>query len=276
MVATVGLVLGFRSSSALAAAYGIAVTSTMVITTLLAYFVARRSWGVSRVIAGSLASFFLFVELGFFTANAIKIPHGGWFPLVVGALLYAVFSTWKKGRALLAARLRDRLYPFDRFLQDIAASPPYRVPGTAVFMTSNLIGTPPTLLHNLEHNHVLHERVLLLTVVTSDVPHVAQADRFRVDSLGHEFFRITLSYGFMEDPDVPEALSEGSKYDLPIDVAHTTFFLGVETLLSTHREGMARWRERLFAIMSRNAVRATTFFRIPPERVVELGMQIEL
>jgi KUP system potassium uptake protein len=276
MLATVGLVLGFRSSSALAAAYGIAVTSTMVITTLLAYLVARRSWGVSRIIAGSLASFFLFIELGFFAANAIKIPHGGWFPLVIGALLYLLLSTWKQGRALLAARLRERLYPFDRFMQDITASPPLRVSGTAVFMTSNLIGTPPTLLHNLEHNRVLHERVMLLTVVTSNVPHVPDADRFVVEPLGQGFFRITLRYGFMEEPDVPDALAAGAKHGLPIDFEHTTFFLGVETLLSTEREGMPRWRERLFAVMSRNAGRATSFFRIPPERVVELGMQIEL
>jgi KUP system potassium uptake protein len=276
MICTVGLVLGFRSSSALAAAYGIAVTSTMVITTLLAYLVARRSWGVSRAIAGSLAAFFLLIELGFFSANIIKIPHGGWFPLVVGAVIYIFLSTWKKGRALLASRLRERLYPFDRFMADISGAPPIRVSGTAVFMTSNLVGTPPTLLHNLEHNRVLHDRVLLLTVVTKDVPHVAPADRLTVEPLGQGFFRVTLFYGFMEEPDVPAALAAGAEGALAIDVEHTTFFLGVETLLSTHREGMVRWRERLFAVMSRNAVRATSFFRIPPERVVELGMQIEL
>jgi len=276
MLSTVGLVLGFRTSSALAAAYGIAVTSTMVITTLLAYLVARRSWGVSRPVAGSLAGFFLVLELGFFTANIIKIPHGGWFPLVIGAFLYLLLSTWKKGRALLASRLRERLYPFARFMEDIASAPPHRVPGTAVFMTSNLVGTPPTLLHNLEHNHVLHDRVILLTVVTADIPHVAEGARFGVEPLGHGFFRVTLRYGFMEEPDVPGALLAGARHGLPIEVEHTTFFLGVETLLSTNREGMARWRERLFALMSKNAVRATSFFRIPPERVVELGMQIEL
>ncbi|MGH9374159.1 MAG: potassium transporter Kup, partial [Vicinamibacterales bacterium] len=206
MLCTVGLVLGFQTSSALAAAYGIAVTSTMVITTLLAYLVARRSWGVSRVIAGSLASFFLFLDLGYFSANIIKIPHGGWFPLVVGAIIYLLLSTWKKGRALLASRLRERLYPFERFMEDIAATPPNRVPGTAVFMTSNLVGTPPTLLHNLEHNHVLHDRVILLTVVTSDVPHVVLAERLQIEPLGQGFFRVTLRYGFMEEPDVPDAL----------------------------------------------------------------------
>ena len=276
MISTVGLVVGFRSSSALAAAYGIAVTSTMVITTLLAYLVARRSWGVRRIVAGSLASFFLFIELGFFAANVIKIPHGGWFPLVIGALIYLLLSTWKKGRGLLASRLRERLYPFDRFMQDITERPPHRVPGTAVFMTSNLIGTPPTLLHNLEHNQVLHERVVLLTVVTSDAPHVDEDGRLSVETLGQGFYRVTLRYGFMEEPDVPAALANGAARGLPLDAEKMTFFLGLETLLSTHREGMGRWREQLFAVMSRNAVRATSFFRIPPERVVELGMQIEL
>ena len=276
MISTVGLVVGFRSSSALAAAYGIAVTSTMVITTLLAYLVARRSWGVRRLVAGSLASFFLFIELGFFSANIIKIPHGGWFPLVIGAMIYLLLSTWKKGRGLLASRLRERLYPFDRFMQDITERPPHRVPGTAVFMTSNLIGTPPTLLHNLEHNQVLHERVVLLTVVTSDAPHVDEDGRLSVETLGQGFYRVTLRYGFMEEPDVPAALANGAARGLPLGAEKMTFFLGLETLLSTHREGMGRWREQLFAVMSRNAVRATSFFRIPPERVVELGMQIEL
>ena len=276
MISTVGLVVGFRSSSALAAAYGIAVTSTMVITTLLAYLVARRSWGVRRLVAGSLASFFLFIELGFFSANVIKIPHGGWFPLVIGAMIYLLLSTWKKGRGLLASRLRERLYPFDRFMQDITERPPHRVPGTAVFMTSNLIGTPPTLLHNLEHNQVLHERVVLLTVVTSDAPHVDEDGRLSVETLGQGFYRVTLRYGFMEEPDVPAALANGAASGLPLEAEKMTFFLGLETLLSTHREGMGRWREQLFAVMSRNAVRATSFFRIPPERVVELGLQIEI
>ena len=276
MVATIGLVLGFRTSSALAAAYGMAVTSTMVITTLLTYLVARRSWGVSRVIAGSLAVFFLIIELAFFGANVLKIIHGGWFPLVIGAILYACLSTWKSGRALLASRLRERLYPFDRFLADIAARPPHRVPGTAVFMTSNLVGTPPTLLHNLEHNQVLHQRVVLLTVVTSTVPYVPAEERFEQEALGAGFVRVTLRYGFMEEPDVPAALTAAGLQGFEFDVSQTTFFVGLETLLSTARKGMTRWRERLFAIMSRNAVRATSFFRIPPERVVELGMQIEL
>ena len=276
MVATIGLVLGFKTSGALAAAYGIAVGSTMVITTMLAYLVARESWGVSRPVAGSLALLFFVVEAAFLASNALKIPHGGWFPLLVGAVAYLGLSTWKEGRALLWKRLSERMYPFDQFLKDIAAEPPYRVPGTAIFMTSNIKGTPLTLLHNLEHNRVLHERVLLLTVATSDVPYVSDDERAEIEQIGHGFFRLTLRYGFMQEPDVPAALAAVSAGGFPIDLNRTTFFLGVETLLATGRPGMALWRERLFALMSKNAVRATSFFRIPPERVVEIGIQVEL
>jgi KUP system potassium uptake protein len=276
MFATLGLVLGFRSSSALAAAYGIAVTLTMLITTVLAYLVARGAWGVRRPVAGSIALFFFLIELAFFGANLTKVAHGGWFPLVVGAVVYTVLSTWKRGRTLLAERMREKLYPFDRFLNDIASYPPQRVTGTAIFMTSNLMGTPPTLLHNLQHNKVLHERVILLTVVTSDIPHVSQDNRVQIEELGQGFYRLTLRYGFMEEPDVPEALGEAGKRGFPIDLAETTFFLGVETLLATRRPGLPLWRERLFVLIARNAVRANAFFKIPPERVVELGMQVEL
>ena len=276
MIATLGLVVGFRSSSALAAAYGIAVTLTMLITTMLAYLVARGAWGVGRVVAGSIALFFFLIEFSFFGANLLKVTHGGWFPLVVGAVIYTILSTWKQGRALLASRMREKLYPFDRFLQDIEAYPPQRVTGTAVFMTSNLTGTPPTLLHNLQHNKVLHDRVILLTVVTSDIPYVAPNNRTEVEALGHGFYRLTVRYGFMEEPDVPDALAQASAQGFQIDLTETTFFLGLETLLATRRPGLPLWRERLFVLIARNAVRANAFFKIPPERVVELGMQVEL
>src|SRR4051794_80135 len=276
MLATIGLVLGFGSSSALAAAYGMAVTLTMLITTMLAYLVARSAWGVRRMVAGSLAAFFFLIEFGFFGANLTKIAHGGWFPLVIGAIVYTILSTWKRGRALLAARMRERLYPFDRFLSDIEAYPPQRVSGTAIFMTSNLQGTPPTLLHNLQHNKVLHERVILLTVVTSDTPYVSTEKRTEVEVLGQGFYRLTVRYGFMEEPDVPDALRAASVPGFKIDLNETTFFLGLETLLATRRPGLPLWRERLFVLIARNAVRANSFFKIPPERVVELGMQVEL
>jgi KUP system potassium uptake protein len=276
MVATIGLVLGFRSSSGLANAYGIAVGATMIITTLLTYLVARGSWGVGRLTAGSLAAIFLAIEIALFGANLHKIPHGGWFTLAVAALVFVMLSTWKAGRALLGKRLAERMYPFERFLQDIAAAPPHRVSGTAVFMTSNKAGTPPTLLHNLQHNKVLHERVILLTVVTADTPDVEPDERLAVEHVGHNFFRYILRYGFMEEPDIPAALTLEAGPAVRINMEETTFFLGIETLLATRRQGMPLWRERLFALMSRNALRATSFFKIPPERVVEIGMQVEL
>jgi KUP system potassium uptake protein len=276
MLATVGLVIGFGSSSAIAAAYGIAVSSTMVITTMLAYLVARGSWGVSRTTAGSLAGFLFILEAGFLGANFTKIADGGWFPLVVGLGLYILLSTWKQGRALLALRFIERLYPLGQFLADIAATPPHRVSGTAVFMTSNSDGTPPTLLHNLEHNKVLHERIILLTVVTVDAPTVAPEDRITVTPLQQGVFRARVAYGFTENPDVPAALAQAAFAGRPIVLADTTYFVGTETLLATDRPGLPLWRERLFVLMSRNALRATAFFRIPPERVVELGMQVEL
>ncbi len=276
MVATVGLVIGFGSSSAIAAAYGIAVSSTMVITTMVAYLVARGSWGVSRWMAGSLVGLFLFIELGFLGANFSKIAQGGWFSLAVGLLLYVALSTWKKGRALLASRIVDRMYPLETFLNDVSEHPPHRVAGTAIFMTSNSEGTPPTLLHNLEHNKVLHERVILLTVLTTEGPTVRDEDRVAVSPMPRGFFRVTVRYGFIEAPDVPAALEPILLSGLPIVPRETTYFLGTETLLASSRPGLPLWRERLFVLMSRNALRATSFFKIPPERVVEIGMQVEL
>ena len=276
MVVCLALVVGFGSSTAMAAAYGIAVSMTMVITTLLTYLVARGSWGIGRITASSLAAVFLLLEFGFVTANLTKILQGGWFPLVVGVAIYILLSTWKQGRALLAVRFRERLYPLDTFLNDLAANPPHRVSGTAVFMTSNSDGTPPTLLHNLLHNKILHERIVLLTVVTQDGPVVSADERITVTQLQQGFFRVRACYGFTETPDVPAALEQASLAGQPLLADDTTYFLGTETLLATERPGLPLWRERLFVLMSRNALRATTFFGIPPERVVELGMQVEL
>jgi KUP system potassium uptake protein len=275
-VATIALVIGFRSSSALAAAYGIAVTGTMAITTILAYVVSRQVWGWNRFASVVVTAVFLTVDLAFFGANALKILHGGWVPLVIAAGVFTLLSTWKTGRATLGARLRDRAYPFAQFLKDLNRSRPYRVPGTAIFMTGSGAGVPPTLLHNLQHNKVLHARVVLLTVTTEDVPHVAPDKHIDVEPLSEGFFRLILRYGFMEEPSVPEAISDARALGLPIDKDDITYFLGRETLLAANRPGMAPWRERLFSLMSRNAMRATAFFKIPPERVVELGMQVEL
>jgi KUP system potassium uptake protein len=276
MISTIAIVIIFRSSSALAAAYGIAVTTTMGITTALAYVVSRQVWGWSRASAGAVAAVLLLVDLAFFGANVLKIAHGGWMPVVIAAGAFALMTTWKRGREILGARLRARAHPFAVFLKDIAAHPPHRVEGTAVFMTGTGAGTPPTLLHNLAHNKVLHEQVILLTIVTADVPHVPEEGRLTVEPLSECFFRVTATYGFMDEPDVPAALEGLSAHGLRIDPAQTTYFLGRETLLATDRPGMAIWRERLFVVMSSNAMRATAFFKIPSERVVELGMQLEL
>jgi KUP system potassium uptake protein len=276
MIACVGLVLGFRSSGALSAAYGIAVTLTMLITTVLFYFAARRLWNWSRFTAGALCSAFLIVETLFFAANSVKILHGGWFPLVAAAMIFLVMTTWKRGRQLLGERLSASLLPFEVFMQGIQNSRAHRVRGTAVFMSGNPNGTPLALLHNLMHNKVLHERVLLLTLVTVEVPHVAAAERVKVESLSDGFWRVTVRVGFMENPAVPAILETCAAQGLPVKMEETTFFLSRETIISTKLPGMAQWRERLFAFLSRNAQSATTFFSLPANRVVELGMQVEM
>jgi KUP system potassium uptake protein len=276
MVACIALVVGFRSSSNLAAAYGIAVTGTMGITTVLFYFVARSRFGWSRLRAGVPALFFLVIDLAFFLANATKIGHGGWFPLLIGAAVFTAMTTWKTGRHILAQRLSETTLPVDLFLQDVARTNTHRVPGTAVFMFGNPTGVPPALLHNLKHNQVLHETVVLLRVDTEETPAVDPARRVAVEDLGHGFFRMVMRYGFMEDPDVPGVLAEVKHCGLELRPMRTTYFLGRETLIASKRPGMAVWREQLFAVMSRNARTATSFFGLPPNRVVELGAQIEL
>jgi KUP system potassium uptake protein len=276
MVSCIGLVLGFRSSSNVAAAYGVAVTTTMVITTLLLFTVERERWKWPLWASVGFTAFFLVVDLAFWGANIVKIPHGGWFPLVVGVLIFAAMTTWKTGRQLLGSRLAESSLPWEFFVHDMAENPIHRVPGTAVFMYGNPEGTPPALLHSLKHYKVIHEQVVLLAIDTAEVPHVLPEERFTVDALGHGFFRIVLRYGFMEDPDVPAALADVRAPGLDLAPGRTTFFLGRETLIPSKRPGMALWREKLFALMARNARPATAFFGLPPNRVVELGAQIEL
>jgi KUP system potassium uptake protein len=276
MLTCIGLVIGFRSSSNLAAAYGIAVTTTMVITSLLLFVVAREIWGWSGLTAGVLIAGFLSIDLAFFGANLLKIPHGGWFPLVVAAVVFTVMTTWRQGRHLLVQRLRTSTRSIQSFLQDITERPPQRVPGTAVFMTGYLHSTPVALLLNLRHNKVLHERVVLLTVVTEDIPYVPRSERLALEQPGDEFYCLVVYYGFMDIPDVPTALTQAKALGLVIKPEETTYFLGRETLFATAKPGMAIWREKLFALLARNARSATDFFRLPPERVLELGTQIEL
>jgi KUP system potassium uptake protein len=276
MLACIGLVLGFRSSSSLAAAYGVAVTTTMAITTLLLFIVMRERWRWSLPRAAMVIGFFLIIDLAFWGANLIKIPHGGWFPLVVGAIIFGLMATWKRGRQILTDRLGEGALPIELFVQDVGARSAARVPGTAVFMYSNADATPPALLHNLKHNKLLHERVVFLAVITAETPHVQAENRATVDNLGQGFHRLRLHYGFMEEPDVPGALAELKDKGMEFKPMETTYFLGRETLIPSRRPGMAIWRKHLFATMNRNARTATSFFCLPPNRVVELGAQIEL
>ncbi|MBW8876097.1 MAG: potassium transporter Kup [Acidobacteria bacterium] len=276
MAATIGLVLGFRESSRLAAAYGMAVTTTMVITTLLAYVLAREKWGWSRLRAILTMSSFLVLDLAFFGANLVKIPHGGWFPLLVAGIVYLLLNTWKQGRQMLATVLKEEGLPLEEFIRSVRPGSPMRVPGTAVFLTTNPSATPTTLLHNLKHNKVLHEQVVLMTVVTEEVPWLSQADRVEVEPLEKGFYRLTARYGFTQTPQAQDVLDCAREDGLYLDLMKTTFFLGRETLIPGSHAGMALWRKRLFALMSRNAQRFTDFFQIPINRVVELGMQVRL
>jgi KUP system potassium uptake protein len=276
MVACVALVLGFRSSGELADAYGIAVTGTMGITSVLFYFVARHRWHWSLARAGGLLALFLCVDLAFFAACAAKIMHGGWFPLAVAAGVFTVMLTWKRGRALLAERIAAESLPMAAFLVDLEMTKPHRVQGTAVFLTSTRRGTPTVLLHHFKHNKVLHRQVVILSITTDAVPEVADEDKVRLKSFGQGFWGVTAHYGFMESPDVLSVLRRCRAQGLKLDEADTSFYLGRETLLCLKGKGMAEWRKLLFRFLSRNARSATDFFAIPANRVVEIGTQIEL
>ncbi|GGA01724.1 putative potassium transport system protein kup [Elstera cyanobacteriorum] len=272
----VGLVIAFHSSSNLAAAYGIAVTGTMVITAALSYAIARHKWAWPRSLTLAVVVPFLVVDLAFLSANALKIADGGWFPLVMGGMLFVLMTTWKRGREIVAERLQEGTIPLASFFSRQSSSKTHRVAGTAVFMTANNQVVPYALLHNLKHNKVLHDRVILLTVSTENVPYVSERDRLVLQPLDQNFFRIQIRYGFAQDPNVPAVLQRCKEFGLPISMMETSFFLSRETLISTIRPGMATWREHLFISMAKNAVSATDFFKIPANRVVELGTQIEL
>jgi KUP system potassium uptake protein len=277
MIVTISLVFGFGSSSKLAGAYGVAVTTTMVITVVLAFFVAVDKWRWHHVTAGLVMVLFLTVDLAFFGANMLKIEAGGWFPLAAGGIVFTMMATWRRGREILAQRLEETKEPLEHFLLRIAANPPLRVPGTAVFMVERIPGTPPQLLHHLAHNQVLHEQVILLSVVTREVPRVTAEKRLEVARLEQGFSQVIVNYGFMQSPNVPVALRECESFGLKVNLDTTTFYLARETLIpSLKRRGMMLWREKLFSFMTRNALPATDFFRIPPERVVELGIRIEI
>jgi KUP system potassium uptake protein len=277
MVACVWLVLSFKESSALAAAYGIAVTGTMSITSLIYYQVLTKTWHWPNWKAVPLVGMFLIFDLAFFGANLMKFLDGGWFPVGLATVIFLVMTTWKKGRALLARNLADKLLPTSMFLDDLRTLKPPRVPGTAVFMSSNPNGVPVVLLHHWKHNQVLHETVVLLSVISETLPEIAPNHRLRVNDLGQGFFHVTAFYGFMQTPNVPDLMQRAAaEHKVPYRPAATSYFLGRETLLATKKSGMQPWRKALFSFISRNSRSATQYFGIPPDRVVELGMQIDL
>ncbi len=275
-VAAVGLVVGFGSSHALAGAYGVAVSTTMMITTILAHRCARQRWGWSVLVAGLVSTALLTIDVAFFAANLTKIRDGGWFPLVVAGLFSLIMTTWHRGRLLLAEELARNRVAEEPFLRDIARHPPLRAPGLAVFMDSQRTGIPGALLHNLKHNKVLHESVVLLTVVTDEMPRVPVEERLEREEFEPGFVRLVAHYGYMDTPKVPAILRQARDRGLKYEPMLTTFFLGRETLICTRRGGMARWRKHLFALMSRNAQRAHAHFGLPPNRVVEIGSEVTL
>ncbi len=275
MVLVILLVLSFGSSSNLASAYGIAVTGAMFIDTCLLAVLLLTIWKWKRWVAFPLLALFFVVDTAYFTANLTKVPSGGWFPLVVGVIAFTMLTTWAKGRKLMMERMREAAMPAKIFISS-AASSATRVPGTAVFMTSTPDGVPHALLHNLKHNKVLHERVILLTVKIPNVPFVDPEKRCEMDDLGQGFHRLILKFGFMEEPDVPAALKNITQCGPAFKMIDTSFFLARQTLLASSRPGMAIWREKLFAWMLRNAETAMEFFRLPTNRVVELGSQVEI
>ena len=274
--AVIALVVGFQSSSALASAYGIAVTLTMMIDTVLAFVVVRGLWKWNLAWSLLFIAIFLLVDLAFFSANLVKVLAGGWFPLLIGAVIFTLLTTWKRGRAILNERIRSDTMPLEVFIRSMFHDPPPRVAGTSVFMTTWIDGVPRALLHNLLHNKVLHERVLLVKVDTADVPYVAEAERVRLTELDYGFYQLRIRYGFKDEPDIPAALALCAAQGMPYRPMETSYFLGRETLVSRVGSGMARWRERLFIVMFRNAGSAADYFRIPPNRVVEMGTQVEL
>jgi KUP system potassium uptake protein len=276
MVACIALVLVFEKSSRLAAAYGIAVTGTMTITSILFFAIARSKWHWSLAKALPLLLLFLAVDLSFFLANVLKLFSGGWIPLAMGSVVFTLMLTWNRGRARLSIIMRSAMAPLDAFIADIPVSKPTRVKGTAVFMTQNADGVPPVMLHHYKHNKVLHEKVILLSIRSENIPEVRLSERAEVEELGEGFYRVTAHYGFMQTPNVPEILRFLQARKMEIKLDDTSFYLGRETLIVTSKPGMPRWQKMLFSLMSKNARTATAFFGLPPNRVVELGTQVEL
>ncbi|MDH0303318.1 MULTISPECIES: potassium transporter Kup [unclassified Pseudomonas] len=276
MVGVVLLVIGFESSGALAAAYGVAVTGTMLVTTVLSSAVVLLLWKMPRWLAIPMLLGFLVVDSLYFAANAPKILEGGAFPVIAGVCLFVLMTTWKRGKKIIVERLDETALPLPLFIGSLHAQPPHRVQGTAVFLTARTDAVPHALLHNLLHNQVLHEQVVLLTVVSEDAPRVSEDRRFEIEAFGDGFFRVSLHFGFIEEPDVPLALSHCQRDDLDFAPMRTTYFLSRETVVPTNRIGMAKWREYLFAFLLKNANSNLKYFKLPLNRVIELGTQVEM
>jgi len=276
MVCTIGLVLGFQSSSKLAAAYGLAVTSTMLVTTVLFYVVVKRKWGWSRLKAGALAGIFLMVDIAFFSANATKIMHGAWFPLVIGAAVFLLMSTWEQGRQILAAQLKDLTPGFETFMRNLDRDPPQKINGQAIFLTGNPDRIPVALMHNLNHNKVLHSDIAFLHLEIEDIPRVPNTEKVEVEKLGGGFNRVLVRYGFMEEPKIGNIVALMNEKGLDFKLESTSFFLGRVHLTIGKTPKMGRWRSELFSFMARNAADAASYFDIPTDQAIEVGVQLEL
>jgi KUP system potassium uptake protein len=276
LIAVLLAVVGFGSSEKLAAAYGIAVTATMLATTVLTYFVIRYRWGMNVWLCLGATGFFLAIDAAFFSANVLKLLHGGWFPLLLGAMLFTLMLTWKRGRQLVFDNLQKHAIPLDAFLESLFIAPPHRVPGTAVFLRGESDGVPHAMLHNLVHNKVLHERVLFLTTHTLDEPWAPAESQVEVVSLGQSCYQVNVKFGFKDEPDIPHVLALCARHGLDIEPMETSFFIARQTVIPTPGTGMMPWREHLFATMSRNARDAADYFHIPTNRVIELGTQVEI
>jgi KUP system potassium uptake protein len=274
MLAVMALVIGFGSSANLGAAYGIAVTGNMLTTSVLAGIVFHNIWGWSKFRTGALVALFLVIDIAFFSANILKIPDGGWVPLVIGIVIFTLMLTWKSGRTLLYDHLRNEAMALIPFIDAIGAHPPARVPGTALFLTPNADGVPHALLHNLKHNKVLHEKIVILTVQFSNIPNAPIEDRVDVEALPHNFYKVTMRYGFKDDPDLPRDLLLCAEQGLVLDAMDTSFFIGKEILIASEKPGMPIWRKKIFIGLFRSAETITNQFNLPPNRVVELGSQV--
>jgi KUP system potassium uptake protein len=272
----IAAVIGFGSSTRLASAYGVAVTGTMLVTTILTFFLIRFGWGYPLWICVAATGFFILVDLAFFSSSLLKVAEGGWFPLALGAIVFILMTTWRRGRVLAMAAQRRMAISLAPFLESLSAHPPHRVEGTAVFMAGDPESVPQALMHNLKHNKVLHERVVFLTLAIRGVPWVAQSERVAVEPLGQGFFRLMVHFGFMDRPDVSASLELCKARGLEFDLMQTTFFLSRATVVPTSGKGMAMWREHLFAAMARNARTAADYYNIPANCVIELGTKIEI